>query len=156
MSVMAIRGHPDYFVSDEGFIMNKVGHILKPRHDKDGYCIVRICECGQYIRLKLHRVVAEHFIPNPDNLPQVNHKDGDKDKCGVGNLEWCTGRYNTQHSYNTGLHETKPVIQMDTNGSEIATFASTKIASEATGIKQRNIVVAISRGTLSGGYRWKR
>lgn len=82
-----IRGHPNYEVSDDGHILNKDSHIMTPTHDKDGYQVVRICENGNYIRLKTHRIVAEHFIPNPNNLSQVNHKDGNKDNCEATNLD---------------------------------------------------------------------
>lgn len=156
MNIIEIRGHPNYFVCENGNILNKDSHIMTPTHDKDGYQVVRICENGNYIRLKTHRIVAEHFIPNPNNLSQVNHKDGNKDNCEATNLEWCTDSYNTQHSYDTGLHRVGEVIQIDRDGNEIARFNNAEVASNSTGIKAHNIRVAISRGTLSGGYYWKR
>ena len=153
--IMTIRGHPKYSVSNDGFIINGKGHIMKPTHDKDGYNTIRICENGSYIRLILHRVIAEHFISNPNNLPQVNHKDGNKDNCHDWNLEWCTGKHNTQHSYNTGLHKVGKVIQMK-DGIEIARFNNAKEASDITGISALCIRMSISRKTKSGGYNWKR
>ena len=151
-----IRGHPNYKVSDDGHIYNKDGHQMRYKLDKDGYCIVRITENRQVYHLKLHRIVAEHFIPNPDGLPQVNHNDGNKENCAVYNLEWCTDSDNTKHSYDTGLHKVPDVIQMTIDGVEIARYSNANIAEEKTGIKAHNIRVAMSRGTLSGGYKWRR
>ena len=54
----------------------------------------------------IHRVIAETFIPNPNNLPCVNHKDGNKQNNRVDNLEWCTHSENTLHSFRTGLQKT--------------------------------------------------
>jgi len=53
----------------------------------------------------IHRLVALNFIENPNNLPQVNHKDGNKDNNNVDNLEWCTNLYNMQHAIRTGLRD---------------------------------------------------
>lgn len=55
---------------------------------------------------KIHRLVAEYFIPNPKKLPMVNHKDGDKTNNDASNLEWCTNQENTLHAYRTQLHKT--------------------------------------------------
>lgn len=153
--IVSIRGHPMYRVSDRGYILNKNGHIMKPRHDKDGYCIIRIYD-GGYIDLKLHRIVAEHFIPNPDNLPQVNHKNGDKDDNPSTNLEWTTDSSNTKHSYDTNLHKVCAVLRHGANG-EMVRYKNAIEAAIANGIKNpHNIRVAISRGTKSHGYYWSR
>lgn len=154
--IVSIRGHPTYRVSNRGYILNKNGHIMKQRHDKDGYCIVRIYDDGHYTDLKLHRVVAEHFIPNHNNLPQVNHKNGNKDDNPDTNLEWATDSDNTKHSYETNLHKVGAVLRHSTDG-EIVRYKNAIEAASANGIKNpHNIRVAISRGTMSNGYYWSR
>lgn len=71
--------------------------ILTPHDCGRGYCQVKFCVNGVRSQPSLHRLIAEAFIPNPDNLPQVNHIDGDKLNNHVDNLEWCTCAENSQH-----------------------------------------------------------
>ena len=54
-------------------------------------------------KISLHRLLGKLFIPNPKNLPQINHKNGNKLDFAISNLEWCTGSYNTQHGFDNGL-----------------------------------------------------
>src|SRR5699024_4725647 len=67
----------------------------------------------------LHKLVAQHFIPNPDNLPQVNHKDGNRYNNSADNLEWCTSKQNVKHAYATGLKsnhgELDPIRKLNAN-----------------------------------------
>lgn len=106
-----------YQVSNEGRVKslnyNRTGKecILKPAVNRDGYLFVVLCKDGKAKIYYLHRLVASAFIPNPDGLPQVNHKDEDKTNNSVlvnldnsvdfekSNLEWCTHEYN--HNYGT-------------------------------------------------------
>lgn len=67
------------------------------------YRYVVLSKPGYTKNALVHRLVAEAFIPNPNNLPQVNHKDGDKNNNTVENLEWCTASYNIRHAYDNGL-----------------------------------------------------
>ena len=86
-----------YEVSNIGQVINiKTGHILKQHKDKDGYWVLSL-KRDKYKTYFAHRLVAQAFIPNPDNLPMVNHKDEDKTNNNVDNLEWCTAKYNSTY-----------------------------------------------------------
>lgn len=100
-----------YEVSNTGKIRsnNYLGHggqrELSLAKDQKGYLRVRIYIAGIRKTVKVHREVAKAFIPNPDNKPEVNHKDGNKENNLVDNLEWSTSLENTLHAYKTGLKE---------------------------------------------------
>jgi hypothetical protein len=70
-----------------------------------GYIQVGLWKYGRHLRQTVHRLVATHFIPNPKEWPQVNHKDGIKSNNHADNLEWCDGFYNHQHAVATGLQK---------------------------------------------------
>ena len=110
-------------------------------------------------KLKVHRLVAEAFIPNPHNKPEVNHIDGNKRNCKVENLEWVTHQENCKHAYETGLRTDNVYVnQIDVNtGEVIATFKSMKEASKITGVNYDSIAHC-SRGDYKtgGGYKWER
>lgn len=147
--------------------MTKV-KILKPGYDKDGYLHVGLFKDKKAHRNKVHRLVAMAFIDNPENKPEVNHIDGNKQNNNVWNLEWCTKSENGIHAYRvlkrkstfcgkTGiLHRlSKPVLQFDLNGNFIAEYESRGDASRKTNIQSSNIGMCC-RGEYktAGGYKW--
>ena len=78
--------------------------LLKPQTSKkNGYVYQMLYKKGKQKLLRVHRIVAMAFLPNPNNLPQVNHKDGDKQNNKVDNLEWCMQSDNMLHAYKNGL-----------------------------------------------------
>lgn len=85
--------------------------IRKTKLDKDGYVSVILKHNNVKKTYLVHRLVAKAFIPNPDNLPQINHKDGNKENNNVNNLEWCTAKYNIGHAYSAGLIDTARMSQ---------------------------------------------
>lgn len=88
-----------YQISNFGRVYsNKRNKVLKPSKGEKGYLTVWLSNKGKGNHIKIHRLVAAAFIPNPDNLPQINHKDEDKTNNHVGNLEYCDNRYNTIYS----------------------------------------------------------
>ena len=97
--------YPNYFVNEQGEVFStKRGGIkkLKGGNTPKGYLQVKICN-NNIKRIYVHRLVAETFIPNPDNRPEVNHINGIKSDNRVQNLEWVTSKENTDHAKSTGL-----------------------------------------------------
>jgi len=94
-----------YQISNQGRVKGKKNNskILAQRIDRAGYYTVRIYKEGKSHTKYLHRLIAEAFIPNPDNKPEVNHKDGNKLNNSVDNLEWVTHAENMQHAYLNNL-----------------------------------------------------
>ena len=88
----------DRFVPRKTGTVQKVhGRILKLTEDKDGYLQVSLWKRNKMKKAKVHRLVGETFIPNPDNLPEINHINEVKDDNRVRNLEWCTRKENINH-----------------------------------------------------------
>lgn len=93
-----------YKISDLGNVKSIYSNkILKPSVDKYGYVRFSATKNKKQKTLRIHRLVAELFIPNPNNLPQVNHLDGIKTNCTKSNLEWSTDSNNKLHAYANGL-----------------------------------------------------
>lgn len=104
------------------------GKILKLKKDRYGYLNSYLCKNSKVKTITIHRLVAENFLPNPNNLPEINHKDENKDNNCVSNLEFCTHLYNMR--FGTAIQRrliklSKPVLQLDTNtGQVIAEYPS--------------------------------
>lgn len=115
--------------------------ILKPRVNKKrhGYCEISLKLNKQEKRFKVHRLVALTFIPNPFNLPEVNHIDGNKENNTINNLEWCTSKENKKHGWENGLYNSehrKVPIKCNENGIcyESVVNASKEIPCDRRGI----------------------
>ena len=95
-----------YQISNTGKVRNKkTGLILKPKYNQKGYQYIKL-SINRYKSIKwyIHRLVGFHFIPNPENKPQINHKDGNPSNNNVDNLEWCTNEENQRHAVLNNLH----------------------------------------------------
>lgn len=130
---------------------------LKPRLSKDGYYSVTLYKNGKSKQFKVHRLVAEAFVPNSDNLPQVNHKDENKLNNNVDNLEWCTAKYNINYGEGAKIRMkkiksklSKPVHCIDTD--EI--YESAIEAERQTGIQHISEVCSGKRES-AGGMWWE-
>lgn len=146
-------------------IKRPVLKMKKQETTKDGYKRVLLCYYGKHFHCAVHRLVAQAFIPNPDNLPCINHKDETHDNNHVENLEWCTYKYNS--NYGTLPQRIKEhmkvnhptaikVYQFDMNGNFIAEYKSQKEAGRKLGIRGENISRNIKgKYKHAGGYIWK-
>lgn len=105
MKPIQFEGYEFYSVSEDGTVINRnTGKVLKPDLNYTGYKRVTLW-CVKFGRRRefVHRLVAIHYLPNPDNLPIVNHIDGVKLNTHYTNLEWITRKENAQHAFQTGL-----------------------------------------------------
>ena len=152
-----------YWISNLGNVKSKFRQ-LKPCINKDGYYVVNLCKENHMKTFYVHRLVALHFIDNPDNLPQVNHKDECKTNNCVTNLEWCTQQQN--HDYGTRNERTgrsqmnkqgsKALLQYDLQGNFIKEFPSVSEASREFGKSQANISrCANGFKNQAYGFIWK-
>lgn len=149
-----------YQVSNEGNVKSIRNNItLKTHKDNRGYPAVRLSVNGKLTRKRLHRIVAEHFLPNPSKKPEINHKDGNKLNNHVSNLEWCTHLENVQHAHKTGLMTKlapKSIQMLDENGMIIREFYSIHEASREVGAEPSNIVkVCTGKRKTHKGYKWR-
>lgn len=109
MSYKTIEGYPNYIINYDGTVRNiTTNRAIKPFIDKKGYYRIHLwCNGKRSKKLRVHRLVARAFIPNPDNKPQVNHKDCVKTNNHVSNLEWCTNDENMAHATANNIYKNR-------------------------------------------------
>lgn len=164
-----INDFDNYEISNYGrlksYAKSKDGKITTGVKDKKGYLVVRLYN-NNYKKgkdFKVHRLVAMAFLDNPDNLPEVNHKDEDKTNNCVDNLEWCDTKYNVNYGTRTEraaesnrccVTTSKKIYSDDCHG-HIISYDSIGEAERVTGLSHANIVRTLKGRTKTcGGYRW--
>lgn len=144
---------------------------IKLNLKRNGYMYVCLSKEGSANTYRVHRLVALAFISNPNNQPQVNHKNGVKNDNRVGNLEWCTASQNSNHAYSSNLrfspsywkdksgsehNLSKPVVMMTQQDETVRMFGSSYEAERETQIANQNISKCLKgKRKTAGGYKWK-
>ena len=121
------------------------GRVLKPWDNGNGYLQVSIKADGKFIKQRVNRLVAKTFLSNPDNLPEVNHKDNDRTNNNVDNLEFCTRSYNRQYREKYGEASGIPVFAVNLSTLEVSRFESQIEASRVLGFSDGNINCVIKK-----------
>lgn len=168
MEIRKIKGYENYGVDEFGNIYSfKRKIVMKQQTDNRGYKKIMLRNNNESKVLLVHRLVAQAFIPNPNNLPQVNHKDENKSNNCVDNLEWCTAQYNVNYGtreerrisnmdYSKNHRPYVPVFQLDVKGNILKKFNSLKEASESVGGNIQSIYHCCKgiQKTYKG-YKWQ-
>lgn len=175
-----IPGYENYLINELGDIINakrkaNIKHIEKSNHNliecvhkyknNSKYEEVVLSRNGNHKRILLHRLVAIAFIPNPENKPFINHKNGIKSDNRIENLEWVTHTENMQHAQNelyikTSNHHGQslkiPVVQLDKKSKYIKSFESITSASVSIGVSAAGIcAVCLKNRKSAGGFKWE-
>ena len=146
------------YINSRGQRRRVKSNVLKTSQDRYGYEKVILRCHGANINTTVGRLVAEKYIPNPKNLPQVNHKNENPLDNKVENLEWCTAKYNSSYGTRTersAITRSKPLIAIDYEHNE-EYFISAGKAAEMLSLRQGNISACLRGEQIqSGGYTFK-
>ena len=159
---MNIKDFPNYHCDKYGNIFSKRKKLKQSK--RNGYLCVSLCNNGFSKSFNVHRIIAEAFIPNPENKPQVNHINGIKTDNHVENLEWVTQSENTIHALSIGLYKpipknrkdlSKKVYQYDVNFNLINKYPSVNEAARQINGTVKWIIASANGGSirLSGGEK---
>ncbi|AFY98256.1 putative HNH endonuclease [Leuconostoc phage phiLN12] len=156
---MIIQDFPNYSIFKDGTVVNNIsGKQLKPSEDRYGYKFVGLYKNKRRFYFRVHRLLAIHFINNPQNLSYVNHKDEDKSNNSVDNLEWCTPSYNVNYgTRNIRMAQTQGhSIKAFKNGIFVGSFYSERKCARELNIDPSHVSKAV-RGLqkTAGGYTFE-
>ncbi len=148
------KSHPEIDkieVSSFGRVRSANGHYYKSFLSNKGYLLVGFRVNGKVVSKSVHRLVAQTFIKNTNNLPMVNHLDCDRTNNNVSNLEWCTASYNMAYREKYGESQGHQVFAVNLTTLEVSQFRSQSEAGRELGVKQQNIN-AVLKGTQKAAH----
>lgn len=157
-----IKGYEGlYQVSNLGRVKSLRSKKLLKLSERNGYLRTALTVGYNSKHFSVHRLVAECFVPNTYNLPQVNHKDGVKTNNNMLNLEWCTNQENSRHAWknnlcNNRLRKNRRILQIDKDGNVLKVWDRFSEIQEVMNIQKKNICSCChGKRKNAGGYAWK-
>lgn len=149
-----IAGFPNYQVSNKGKVMNlKTGRVIKNSIDYNGYMSVNLWKNNKLKHFRVHKLVAQAFLPNPLKLPQVNHIDECKTNNDANNLEWCTASQNIRYSI---YRQYRKINQLSLDGEFIKQWESISQIAKKLGIGNSHIIQCCKGERKQAyGYKWQ-
>lgn len=170
---VTVKGFPHYKINRKGQVKRidavitdsngidffRKGRILATRKTRLGYIQVDMCENGVQYGKFIHTLLAEAFIPNPNNFPIVNHKDENPSNNELSNLEWCDYRYNANYSIEkirrAHAKEQKAVYRINDKTKEEIRYNGIREAARENKTHHSNIRYAILHNSCCAGYKWR-
>lgn len=152
--------YTDYVIDENGNVFNKrkLDKPISSWIDNLGYRMVVLYKDKKRNYLRIHRLLAQAFIPNPDNLPQVNHIDGNKLHNSVSNLEWVTNAQNTKHAYDSHLYASTGrcrVVAIDKRTGSRLHFESIRSMCEKLGINRKTVTSILRGEKMTNSYKYQ-
>lgn len=156
VSCKQIKGYENYYVTNNGIVINfQTREIKKQFLDRKGYSVVTLYKDNKPKNIRVHRLVALAFIDNPNNKPEVNHKNGVKTDNRVENLEWTTTRENSTHrTIVLGKGNIKPVRCVETGLIYPSGLSAAKLCNTSSGAISKSCY-DVERKATAGGYHWE-
>lgn len=155
-TIMNIKGYEEYQILSNGVVIGKNGTPMKPQMDSKGYLRVQLKDPSKengVATFKVHRLVATHYIPNPNNLPQVDHIDGDKTNNSIDNLEWVSNEENQRRAKERGVYADRtPAKLLEHGGQILLAISKGYVASDLFdkyGIERKTFWRAVEDGRIT-------